>query len=61
MSLDKKIKSNKTLLFLIGSVVLITGITFVLVWWDLVVSLFKGMIGMALALGGLFLLYMVKE
>ena len=61
MSIDKEIKSSKPLLFICGSVVLVVGITLVLVWWHDVVVLFKGVIGMALALGGLLLLYMVKE
>ena len=61
MSLDKKIKSSKPLLFLIGGILLIAGITVILVWWQEVVVLFRGAFGMLLALGGLFLLYMVKE
>ncbi|MFA5262153.1 MAG: hypothetical protein WC450_13095 [Candidatus Omnitrophota bacterium] len=61
MSLDKKIKSNKAALLASGFAVLITGIVMILVWWQDVVSLFKGAIGMGVALGGLLLLYMVKE
>ena len=61
MSLDKKIKSSKELLFFCGSVSLIVGMTMILVWWRDVVILFRGGIGMFLALGGLLLLYMVKE
>ena len=61
MSLDKKIKSNKAALLVLGFTVLVAGITMVLVWWQDVVSLFKGAIGMGVALGGLLLLYMVKE
>jgi len=61
MSLDKKIKSNKPALLIIGSLVLIAGMTMVLVWWKDVVALWRGFSGMAVALGGLLLLYMVKE
>ncbi len=61
LSLDKKIKSSKLLLFLIGGSVLVVGITLVLVWWQVVVVLFRGGVGLVLALGGLLLLYMMKE
>ena len=61
MSIDKKIKSSKALLAVCGGVVLVFGITLVLVWWQDVASLFRGFIGMALALGGMLLLYMMKE
>jgi len=54
-------KANKPLFLLIGSGILVVGITLVLIWWPEVVSLFKGFIGMALALGGLLVLYMVRE
>lgn len=45
----------------IGTVLLIGGITLVLIWWPDVVSLFRGFVGMALALAGLVVLYMIKE
>lgn len=61
MSLDKKIKSNKAALLVTGFAVLLAGIIMILVWWQDVVSLFKGAVGMGVALGGLLLLYMVKE
>ncbi|HOY10744.1 MAG TPA: hypothetical protein PLB05_11825 [Candidatus Omnitrophota bacterium] len=61
MSLDKKIKSNKAALLVTGFAVLIAGIIMILVWWQDVVSLFKGAVGMGVALGGPLLLYMVKE
>ena len=61
MSVDKKIKSSKGLLFFCGSVCLIVGMTMILVWWRDVATLFRGGIGVLLALGGLLLLYMVKE
>ncbi len=61
MTLDKKIKSSKPALLILGSVVLIAGMTMVLVWWKDVVALWRGFSGMAVALIGLLLLYMVKE
>ncbi len=61
MTIDKKIKGNRPALFLTGSIVLIVGLVLVLVWWPDVVSFMKGFIGMAVAIGGLVLLYMVKE
>lgn len=61
MGIDKKIKSSKPLLFLCGGVVLLLGITFILAWWQDVVSLFRGGIGIILALTGLMVLYMMKE
>ena len=61
MRTDKSIKSNKFLLFIGGSVCLVTGITLVLLWWPDIVSLFKAAGALFLALGGLILLYMIKE
>jgi len=61
MGLDKKIKESKLALLLGGLGFMILGIVLVLVWWQDVVSLFRGFIGVFIALGGLLLLYMVKE
>ena len=61
MSIDKKIKSNRFLLFLCGGVLLIAGITLVLICWKDVVAFFRGVSGIVLAIGGLVLLYMMKE
>ena len=61
MSIDKKIKSSKSLLFILGSFVLILGTILILLWWQDVVILFRGIFGILLALGGMFVLYMVKE
>ncbi len=47
--------------FILGSAVLICGITLILVWRQDVVVLFRGVIGMVLALAGLVILYLVKE
>jgi hypothetical protein len=61
MGIDKTIKSNKILLFLCGAVCLVAGIALILLWWPDVVSLFKAAGALFLALGGMVLLYMVKE
>jgi hypothetical protein len=61
MGLDKTIKESKLALLISGFVFLILGITLVLVWWADVVSFFRGFIGVLIALGGLLVLYMVKE
>ena len=44
-----------------GGTLLVLGMTLVIVWWADVVSVFRGFLGIFLALGGLIVLYMVKE
>jgi len=61
MGLDKKIKESKLALLIGGLGFMILGIVLVLVWWQDVMSLFRGFIGVFIALGGLLVLYMVKE
>ena len=61
MSLDKKIKNSKPALFTIGTVILVFGMALILVWWSDVVIFFRGFLGVTVALGGLLILYMVKE
>ena len=61
MGIDKKIKESKLALFLLGGMFLVLGITLVLVWRQDVASLFRGFIGMLIALGGLVILYMMRE
>jgi len=46
--------------FIIGIVLLLLGVTLILVWWSSLVALFKGVIGFALAIVGLFILYNTK-
>ncbi len=59
---EKKRKTGKKIVqFLIGFLCLIIGITLILAWWPEVVALFKGFIGMVLALIGLIVLYLVKD
>ena len=56
---EKSLK--KFLLLALGGVVLVFGITLILKEWDQVVVVFRGVIGMALALAGLLILMLVKD
>lgn len=47
--------------FLVGLFVLILGITLTLSWFDEVIILFKGAVGIILALAGLFTLYALNK
>jgi len=60
---DEKDKENypRFLKGLGGIFLLVLGITMVLIWWADVVSLFKGFLGMAMALAGLLVLYSLKK
>jgi hypothetical protein len=46
---------------ILGSFILILGMTLILVWWREVVMVFKGFLGAALAIGGLLMLYSTKQ
>ncbi len=48
---------KKVVLFALGSAILVLGIALVLRFWPDVVLLFRAVIGMALALAGLLILY----
>ena len=52
---------KKFLMFLIGFFILILGITLILAWWEDVVVLIKGALGMILAFGGLLALYTLNK
>ncbi|MDO8580096.1 MAG: hypothetical protein Q7S13_01285 [Candidatus Omnitrophota bacterium] len=49
------------LLYVVGSFTLILGITLILLWWPDVITFLKGVIGLGLALSGLFVLYSLKK
>ena len=57
---DNHDEYKKFLLYLIGAFVLILGVTLNLLWWNDFVRLLKGVMGVALALTGLVILYTVK-
>jgi len=58
---SQKSTYKKFLLFVVGFFILILGITLILVWWSNVLILFKGAIGIILALGGLLTLYALNK
>ncbi len=58
---SQKDSYKKFILFGIGFFILVLGVTLVLVWWEDVVVLFKGAIGIILALAGAFTLYAVNK
>ena len=52
---------RKILLFLCGSILLIVGMTLILKNWDAVVIVFKAVVGMILAVGGLVTLSFIPR
>lgn len=52
---------KRLLLGIGGALCLVAGLALVLSWWSWVVVLFKGLVGMALALLGMILLFLAKE
>ena len=58
---SQKSAYKKFVMFLIGFLILVLGITLILVWWKDVVILFKGAIGIVLALAGLLMLYTLNK
>ncbi len=52
---------RKFLMYLSACFILLVGIILVLVWWDSVVNLFKGFLGLAFALAGLLMLYILNN
>ena len=57
----KKNAFQKAITFVAGGLLLIVGITLTLAWWQDVVILFKGCVGVTIALIGLLILYTIKE
>lgn len=47
--------------FLIGGFLLILGVGLILLWWEEVAILFKGAVGVGLALVGLLILYIASQ
>ena len=52
---------RKILLFLAGSILLVIGMTLILKNWDAVVIMFKAVVGMILAVGGLAILSFIND
>jgi hypothetical protein len=62
MTNEKKAKHYKNfVLFVAGIFILLLGVTLILVWWKDAVMLFKGSVGMILALAGLFMVYAMSK
>lgn len=61
MEKNKKFKYSKPVLFLGGMMVLILGLVLVLVWWKDVVVLFRGCVGVFIALAGLMMLFVAQQ
>lgn len=57
--LNKNVK--KAIFAAIGTAFLIGGVSLIFIWWDYVAILFKGIIGMLLAVTGLFILFVIRE
>ncbi len=53
--------ANKGLLGVVGVIALVVGLTLVLVWWPDVMVLFRGILGIVLAVAGLFILYIIRQ
>ena len=53
-------KNYKQFLFPGGIIVLVIGVWMILAWWGDVVSFFKGFLGIAVAVGGLLMMYTKK-
>lgn len=53
-------KNKKDMIFIGGIGVLIVGVWMILAWWPDVVAFFKGFLGIAVAVGGLLMMYVKK-
>jgi len=51
---------KKNIMFICGIGVLVIGICMILAWWPSVVALFKGFLGIAVAVAGLLMMYAKK-
>ena len=58
---DPKKTYKRFILFLVGFFIVILGITLILAWWKDVVILFRGAVGIILALAGLLTLYALNK
>ena len=56
-----KNKSKKAIMAALGVFILLLGVSLVLTWWRDVAILFRGAVGMILAVAGLLVLYSMKK
>lgn len=61
MGSSGKVKTGQGVFFLAGGMLTVIGISLVLAWWQDVVILFRGVVGIVVALTGLVMMYLVKE
>ena len=52
--------SKKMILFIVGVAFLLIGVTLILRWWPYLEIIFKGALGVVLALAGLVMLFLAK-
>jgi hypothetical protein len=53
--------SKKIFLYILGSAMVIVGVSRILAWWDDLAMLVRGSAGILLAVGGLLVLYSLKN
>ena len=54
-------KKSKNIAFIVGLLVTVLGLAAILAWWPDVIIFVRGVVGMALAVGGLLIMYFVKK
>ena len=59
--MSKKNPLKEIVGFPLGSILLILGVCLILVWWRDLVVIFRGVIGIMIALAGLFILYIIGQ
>lgn len=59
--MTKKNTLKELIGFPLGCILLIIGVTLILVWWQDLVIIFRGVIGFIIALAGLFMLYLAGQ
>ena len=59
--MSKKSSLKEIVGFPLGSILLIAGVCLILVWWRDLVVIFRGVIGIIIAIAGLFILYMIGQ
>ena len=52
---------RRFILFVAGFFILVLGVTLILIWWKDLVVIFRGALGLILALAGLFMMYAINK
>ena len=53
--------SKKKILFVLGTIFLLAGVALILQWWPYLEIVFKGVLGVALALAGFVMLFLDRK